>query len=373
MAADGTVFAADNQKIVRISPGNSYTFTALLTEAMPISPIFIETETITQQLFVATKHITDQVWAPIYLYDVVSLTLLSDLNLTVEGDRFETRNTPGAYGNRFYVSASGITDQTEGRLFAVDVFTDTTMQVAWGDEDYGESETSFVATPLTLTTLYTFTSPSGASPLVLSPVPPTYPHPIILFDGGLEVGGNVIPHIIAVEDDPNGPEILWTRPMSGVMAASYALDLRDIGTGKDSLWTFTKKKPNDGTTHADHRFLYRFGIANGTMINDPLDLNALVISPGEQGTYVPASAISIAGDENNPTLIISAVKFAFGKPVSTYLVAINLEISNLLWKIPMPYTNGQYPIIVDSVNGELIFATTHGYEEGGIRVIGEEQ
>ncbi|GAB4157969.1 MAG: hypothetical protein Fur0021_27380 [Candidatus Promineifilaceae bacterium] len=235
VAADGTVFAADSQKLLRVSPGNSYTYTTLLTEAMPISPVFIETETITQQLFVATKHITPELGAPIYLYNVVSLTLLSHLNLTVEGDHFETRNTPGAYGNRFYVSASGIADGTEGRLFAVDIFTDTTMQVAWGDEDYGESETSFVATPLTLTTLLSYTGPSGASPLVLAPAPPTHPHPIVLFDGGLEVGGNVVPHIIAVEDDPNGPEILWARPMSGVMATSYALDLRDIGTGKETM------------------------------------------------------------------------------------------------------------------------------------------
>ncbi len=252
------------------------------------------------------------------------------------------------------------------------------MQVAWGDEDYGESETSFVATPLTLTTLLSYTGPSGASPLVLSPAPPTHPHPIILFDGGLEVGGNVVPHIIAVEDDPAGPEILWTRPMSGVMAASFALDLRDIGTGKDSLWTFTRRTPNDGTTLADHRFLYRFGIANGTMISGPLDLNARVIGPNEQGIYVPASAISMAGDENNPVLIVSAVKYVtfaglIDIPVSTYVVAINLETGNLHWKIQTPYTTGQYPITVDETNGALIFATTHGYEGGGIRVVGEGQ
>lgn len=161
VAADGTVLAADSEKLLRVSPGNSYTFTELLTQAMPISPVFIETASITQQLFVATQALPDSSWAPIYLYDVVSLTLLSHLSLTVEGDRFETRNTPGRYGNRFYVSASGIADQTEGRLFAVDVFTDTTMQVAWGNEDYGESETSFVATPLTLTTLLQCVGPAA--------------------------------------------------------------------------------------------------------------------------------------------------------------------------------------------------------------------
>ncbi len=191
------------------------------------------------------------------------------------------------------------------------------------------------------------------------------------------MGVEPVPHVIAVEDKPTGPEILWTRPMSGVMAASFALDLRDIGTGKESMWTFTRRIPDDGTTYADHRFLYRFSIANGAMISGPLDLNARVIGEGEQGTYVPASAVTMAGDEDDPVLIVSAVKFVnsgpFDVPVSTYVVAIDLNTGNLKWKVPAPYTTGQYPIIVDDNDKALVFATTHGYQEGGIRVIGEEQ
>ncbi len=274
-----------------------------------------------------------------------------------------------------FVSASGIADQTEGRLFAVDVFTDTTMQVAWGDEDYGEAATSFVATPLTLTTLLSYTGPSGASPLVLSPAPPTHPHPIILFDGGLEVGGNVVPHIIAVEDDPNGPEILWTRPMSGVMATSYALDLRDMGTGKETMWTFTRWASEETPVYADHKYLYRFSIANGTPIGDPIDVNDLV---EETGTYVPSSAISIAGTESDPVLIVAVTKFfRFNNrdhPVSTYVIAINLigeeNEPELRWKVATPYTTGQYPITVDEITEELVFATTFGR---GVRVIGKAQ
>ncbi|GAB4157973.1 MAG: hypothetical protein Fur0021_27390 [Candidatus Promineifilaceae bacterium] len=84
---------------------------------------------------------------------------------------------------------------------------------------------------------------------------------------------------------------------------------------------------------------------------------------------MPSSAISIAGTENNPVLIVAATRYFVNAPISTYVIAINLETKKLLWKVQTPYTTGQYPITVDTVNGELVFATTFGR---GIRVIGKE-
>jgi len=371
VAEDGTVIAADHERIIRVTPGNATVSVTLPTKAIPISPVLLETETITQRLFIATKHVPTDTSnpAPIYLYDIATLDWLATLNLEVEGDRFETRNTPGGYGNRIYVLASGIVTQTEGRLFAIDVFTDS-MQVAWGNEEYGQSATSFIATPLTMTTMFSFTGPSGASPLVIPPAPPTYPNPIILFDGKLELGGK--PHIIAVEDLTTTARLLWTREMTGAMGASFALDPRYEGSGKETMWTFTNNFNDPTSSYADHKYLYRFGISNGQPIGSaPIDVDALVREAGEWGTYVPASAISMAGTESDPALVVSVVKYFYYQgthiPIRTYIIAIDLETRKLLWKVQTPYSTGQYPIVLDENNGELVFVTTYGK---GMRIIG---
>lgn len=148
-----------------------------------------------------------------------------------------------------------------------------------------------------------------------------------------------------------------------------------MGTGKETMWTFTRWAKEETPVYADHKYLYRISIANGALMGDPIDINDMV---QEEGTYVPSSAISIAGAESNPVLIVSASKFVRNNgidyPVSTYVLAIDLigedDEPELLWKVATPYTTGQYPIIVDGNERALVFATTWGK---GVRVIAREQ
>ena len=359
IAEDGSLITADEHLVVRINADNSTAWaTNHETGALPISPILVQTAGVTQAVVLATSNLPGSTNAPVYAYDAASGEPLgSALNLTVEGDRFATRNTPGGLAQRIYVSAVGITNTTAGRLMAIDVLT-TGLTIAWGDEDYGQSATSFIAPPVD------FLGESGASPLVV-PLLGNNTQTMILFDGDLEVNNETEPHIIAVRDDLSGPSIVWTKTMTGAIKASFALDLRDMDTADASFWAFTTIVP--GTTFDDHQYLYRYKVTDGDFIEE-IDVDQLV---NETGVYVPSSAISMAGSESDPVLIVAVTRYVLGQPVKTFVIAIDLDESppELLWKVEIPLTLGQFPITNDATNGPLVWSTT---KEVGVRVIGEE-
>ncbi|GAB4159467.1 MAG: hypothetical protein Fur0021_30420 [Candidatus Promineifilaceae bacterium] len=361
VAEDGGIITADEKLAVRLAADNSIVWTTThITEALPISPILVQTEGITQAVVVATGNLPNAAYAPIYAYDAASGDLLGPpLNLTVEGDRFATRNTPGGLNQRIYVSANGIADETAGRLFAVDVMT-TGLTIAWGDEPEGQATTAFIAPAVE------FVGPSGASPLVV-PLEGFITQTMVLFDGNLEVNSEEQPHILAVQDGISGPSIVWTKTMTGPVRASFALDLRLTNTLTTTMWAFTTK-PEDGT-YADHRYLYRYRVADGNLVQ-VVDVDALVDEPG---IYVPSSAISMAGNANEPVLIVAATRYnpTTGTPMKTFVIAIDLTVSirQPLWKVELPYNVGQFPISTDATNGPLIWVNS--WSEG-VRVVGED-
>jgi len=384
IAKDGTVIATDERQVVRISPANSLEWTTtVVTEAIPISPVLVElgeTTPITQVIVIATSSFPTKTDAPVSAYDIISGSLIADLNLEVEGDRFHTKNTLGGAGNRVYLLANLITNTAaitiEGRLFAIDVLTDA-LEVVWGNEPYGQSETSFIAPVVTATTV--FSGPSGASPLIVPLVFP-YTGTLILFDGSLSINGETKPHIIVVRDYNDTPEVVWTKEMTGEMKASFALDLRGVGTGHETMWTFTVKD-KASIVYAPHKYLYRFTVRDG-VLTETINIDALLDEDQqERGTYVPSSAIAMAGTKSEPVLIVSASKYYIFEPlpdvfiplpIVTYVIAIDISTSHspkLLWKVRTPFTAGQFPITLNETNGALLFSTTY---KKGIRVIGDE-
>lgn len=327
--SNGSVVAADNERIVRFNPNGSVLWNTPTLGGVPISLVLNEDGVI----------VMGTAGGPISIYDIDTGAMLASLDLLEDGGRYHTANTPAVRGDRMYISTNHNIDVTSGRLYAIDMVSSggglpDALEVAW---------------------YYEFGGPSGVSP----DAPGV---DLIYFDGDRGPdGGSFSPTIYALRDLGGGPQLLWTKPMLGEMEASFARDKRG------GMWAYTVGNPP-----LSHRWLYRLGLAdnNGDGIGDVLeqiDLDALV---GEYGMHVPSSAMTLAGSTYNPVMIVGASAYQAGGGILTsYIVGIDLVSRTLLWKVLVPdniSSAGQFPI-TQGASGSRIFFTN---KTNGTWVIG---
>ncbi|MBA3944330.1 MAG: PQQ-like beta-propeller repeat protein [Herpetosiphonaceae bacterium] len=322
--ADGSVIAADSEKVFRLNPDGSPAWITNTPGGIPISP----TTTGDNSIILATLG------GPVSAYDANTGVMLASLainasindNGVVKTGIFDTANTPTIQGNRIYISTQFHETATGailpyGRLYALDLMrTGETAQlsIAW---------------------FYEFQAPSGASPLLIQ----TDNGTTIYFDGnGVIPGGSVDPHTFAVVDKGDHGELVWSYQMPTRALAGAARDPRG------GLWIFVPQEP----------YLIRLDQTTGTELQQ-LDVGALI---NESVVYWPSSAMSISGTATQPVMIVST---RTATATSSYLIAIDLSAGTLLWKFRYDegkgfdgHSYGQFPIVTSATGQPVVVFTT---------------
>jgi putative pyrroloquinoline-quinone binding quinoprotein len=300
----GGAIAADDTSLVRFAPGGRVRWSTRTPGGAPISPTVLRNGAVV----LATRG------GPVSAFDSRSGRHLGtlDLRATLGGlsGRFDTTNTPGARGNRVYVSTELTLDDGRpdpnhhARLYAIDVNprkpAGRRLQIAWHFE---------------------FGARSGASPLVVGDT--------IVFDGDRERPGSPeAPRFFGVRDLGRRPKPVWQHELDGRSQASAARDPRG------GAWVFA----------FGHPLLRRVSIASGR-VRQTIDVDALVDA---EGIHVPYSAMSVAtGRGGRPVMLVTARAGL----TSAYLVAIDLARERLVWKWRLPgdvrlnTPMGQFPIV----------------------------
>ncbi len=327
---NGDVIAADTERLIRFDAAGTPLWITETPGGIPISPVPV----LDSLVAMATSG------GPVSLYDSRNGALIDSLELEVADGFFETVNTPSVRDGRLYVSTQHSVQTNRGRLYALTVELPLDYDPAIPDTYLGQ-------TILDVAWYFEFGGPSGASPLVVGRN--------IYFDGDrLDADGPIAPHVYAVRDAGPFPMLLWTTAMPGVMRASFALDPRG------GFWFFSA-----GAPAPENRYLTRMalrdsdGDGSGDIL-EQIDLDALV---GETGLHVPYSALSLAGTNEAPSLILAATAIYQDMPLSTYLVAVDLNTRSLLWKAGLPRNlyMGQFPIM-NGPAGPRVFFT--GFNNG---------
>jgi PQQ-like domain len=302
--AEGSVIAADDSALVRFTPRGRVRWRTPTPGGVPISPTIVDNGTV----ILATRR------GPLSAFDPRSGRHLAtlDLRATLDGrsGRFDTTNTPGARGNRVYVSTEFTLDgggpdpSHHARLYAIDVNPRKPparrLRVAW---------------------YHDFGARSGASPLVVGDM--------IVFDGDRETPASPEePRFFGIRDLGRRPELVWQYELGGPGQASAARDPRG------GAWVFAFGSPT----------LRRVSTTTGA-VRQTIDLDALV---GDGGTHIPYSAMSVAtGPRRRPVMIVTARAGLS----SAYVVAIDLVTERALWKHRLPGNvvlntpMGQFPIV----------------------------
>lgn len=302
----GGVIAADSTKIVRFDPDGVVLWATPTPFGFPISPVI----TADGVVVLATAG------GPISAYRSSTGGFLGQLELG-----YDTINTPavaslsdvpGVSGDRVYVSTAR--GQLDAKLVAVDIRPDESaaLVTAWESFHYKPD--------------------SGASPLVI--------RDRIYFDG--HKGALVRkPYVFCIRDEGDHMSLVWEYPMQGAVHASLAQDPR---TG---VWTFGGIRPD----------LIRLSEDDGSEI-ERIDIDALIDVP--LATYYPSSVMSLASDETNPVMIVSARPLNVLRP--SYVLAIDLNRRTLLWKYriavaAVDWTAAQFVIIGDESDPLVVFPT----------------
>jgi hypothetical protein len=271
---------------------------------------------------------------PVSAYDVGTGAPLGTLWLndtcTANGQStpgyFDTVNTPAVSGNRMYVSTQfhRTTDGPPvfcGRLYAIDVTRPTSG---------GPAE-------LTVAWYFPFVAPSGASPLLVL----GGSLPVLYFDGKGSDPAAPRPTLFAVRDQGGTSSVRWQATLPGKMLAAPAQDPRG------GLWLWT-----GGSTNVS-----RVSLVTGTVF-EKIDVDALI---NEAGVHMPVSPMSISMSGAKPVMILSAwTRTTTG---TSYLVAIDLSASALLWKLQLGATPdsvafGQYPILLTPDGSPVVVFST---------------
>jgi outer membrane protein assembly factor BamB len=315
----GGVIAADDRSLVRFAPGGRRLWSARTPGGAPISPTRVANGTIV----LATNG------GPVSAFDPDTGRRIGvlDLRATLDGvaGRFDTTNTPGARGNRVYVSTELTLDggrpdpNHHARLYAIDVDPSKPagkrLHVAW---------------------TFAFGARSGASPLVVGDT--------VVFDGDRETPSSpAAPRFFGVRDAGKRPHLLWQYPLGGPGEASAAQDPRG------GAWVFAFGNPT----------LRRISTKTGAVLQT-IDVDGPV---GDVHTHVPYSAMSISrGPGGHPTMVVSARASFF----SVWLLCLDLATGRTLWRYEVPgeaqanTPEGQFPILTGAGGRSTVVFSMRG-------------
>jgi len=317
----GDVIAADDQHMVRVSSSGNVVWDAPTTGGTPISPVITQSGA----LVLATLG------GPVSAYSNVSGALIGAQYFRPEqgsSSYYETVNTPCVNGNRVYISTQLSSDPESGALLAVDV------------------NASDPENPLTLAWQFSFGGPSGASPVCVGGD--------IFFDGtSLNPDSGYDPVIFGLQDTGSSASLLWVQDVPSPVPAALAVDPRG-----DGLWCIFLDDP----------WIERRSLATGS-VDGAINIATLVGDPLPNNPY---SEINIAGGSANPVMLLgttSQPQLFYGKrrpdsiAFSSYVIAINLNTSSLLWEVNLsPFLGtdsaaSQFAVITGaSGSPEVVFA-----------------
>ncbi len=324
VSEDGSVVAADADHLFRFDPDGQVRWSVALSGALPISPILVGSDT----LLLATKPASGSSFAPVSAYALEDGAVLGQLPLTSPEGDFGTVNTAAAFGRRVYVvsellAADGTPAPDHlGRLFAIDVGDAAgpgpALRVAWS---------------------FDFRGPSGASPLV---VPDEQGRPRIYFDGEGTAGATTdTPLFFGVVDEGSAPRLLWTQALAAGAQASAALDPRG------GFWVFG----------AGDSKLLRLDEGDGGVLQT-VDLQDL-----GRGLY-PTSAMSIAGPDTAPVMLVAATSKERLLAGKSLLVAVDLVGGRERWRFSTGARSlGQFPVMRTAAGQAVVVTSTAG---GGV-------
>jgi hypothetical protein len=176
---------------------------------------------------------------------------------------------------------------------------------------------------------FDFGGPSTASPLRIDDT--------LYFDGFRPSQGAPFgPQAFAVRDGGKQPRQRFQLAVADLVPASMAQDPRG------GLWLYSLLLP----------VLSRHDERTGELLQS-IDLAALLPSGG---AYVPASAMTIAGTESDPVMLVTAASLS---AAPNYLVAIDLSKEALLWAWSTgdEMSAGQFPILLGADGPRIVFSS----------------
>jgi PQQ-like domain len=320
IGTDGTVIAADDRWLMRVDPASNTVLwkSAKPDPGTPISPVILGSG---EMIFLATKDNTSGGVPAMSVWDSATGTLLAQMPIRdpASGHLYITRNTPAVSGLRAYVVASRIDDETDGRLYAVDVCDGVacgprgTMSPSW---------------------FYAFKGPSGASPLRIGST--------IFFDGRPTARTG---SLMAVRDRGTSARRVWQRQFKSTFGVSPAHDPRG------GLWVHFVAP--DGLT------LMRLREDNGSLMQEINASTALGVEPG----YVAHSVTMIGQATDNAVVLMFGAQPGGTSTQPTYVAAVDVSASvsgALLWKHPVGTTKdenaagGQFPVLIGASGARRI-------------------
>jgi len=222
-----------------------------------------------------------------------------------------TRNTPAVGGSRAYVVASRIDDETDGRLYAVDICDASNCG--------GRGK-------MTLPWFFAFRGPSGASPLLIGST--------IYFDG--RPASRAGP-LMAVKDRGTSGRRLWLREFRSTFGVSPAQDPRG------GLWVHYVAP--DGLS------LMRLNQDTGATVQE-IDVSTVL---GVELGYVAHSVLMLASSDSGAVVVMFGAQMGGTSSLPTYVAAVDVSSTpggTLLWRREVGAnkdTNaagGQFPIVV---------------------------
>lgn len=307
---DESTVVADDAVVARFDAAGSVMWSTPTSGGLPISPVITDNG----HILLATDN------GPVSTYRLSDGDARDALRLSGDaGDpiTFSTANTPCVNGNRVYILTEPDTHASrEGRLWAIDVHEDGTMESAW---------------------FYTYAATSGGSPLRIGDT--------IYFDGaGVSPDEPSSPHLFAVRDLGSTWEEVWTVPIDWTMRVSLARDPRGGFWG----WTVGSSE------------VRRYSEADGSVIQ-LFDIDDMI---GEFGEHRPQSVLSISNGSSGPVIVFRAA----GLWAQGYIVGVEVGAdANLLWKYPFSEDSwAQFPIIESETGGLVVLVAT---ARDGIRAI----
>jgi hypothetical protein len=291
--ADGRVLAADDKRVVLFSPAGKVMWTSNKPDnSTPISPVLVRNKIV----MLATAG-----GGVISTYDLSDGNLLATYRIdhpSVCG-AYDTLNTPAVHSSRAYIVSDCDADSSQGGISAIDVGPDGSMTEAW---------------------FYSFTGPSGSSPLFINGV--------IYFDGR-DPNNSSNGVFFALKDNGASATEIWRRRFSSFFAANAARDPRG------GIWIFPVSTPG----------LYRLSDADGS-IQEFIDIPA---PAGAKGPYQASSAISVSrAIAGHVILTFGAISQLSNEPPA--VIALDVNTHRAIWdfligEAPGNSTAAQFPIV----------------------------